>query len=193
MGKRNKTQDSKGESDGATLKRGRKISIPYEPKFHPVIARASARLGGTVDQIATECGVGRTRFYEWMAEHPELADAVKEGKQYADGEVESSLFKRAKGFSYKEIVRVIDAKTQGVVEMKVTEKHVAPDTTACIFWLKNRRPGQWRDVQRHELTGKGGEAIQTESTQTFDYDGFKRALAALRDGPESRLPSPNGN
>ena len=39
-----------------------------------------------------------------------------------------------------------------LVESKT--KEVAPDTTAQIFWLKNRRPDLWRDVQKIEHTGE---------------------------------------
>ncbi len=34
--------------------------------------------------------------------------------------------------------------------MTYEEVH-APDTTACIFWLKNRKPAEWRDKQDVEM------------------------------------------
>jgi hypothetical protein len=39
------------------------------------------------------------------------------------------------------------------VYAKYREK-MAPDTTACIFWLKNRRKDEWRDKLDHEHSGK---------------------------------------
>ena len=32
-------------------------------------------------------------------------------------------------------------------------KHVAPDVTAQIFWLKNRKPDEFRDKRDVELSG----------------------------------------
>ncbi|MEG0260547.1 MAG: helix-turn-helix domain-containing protein [Lysinibacillus sp.] len=45
-----------------------------------------------------------------------------------------------------------------VVEEKT--KEVAPDVTAQIFWLKNRKSGEWRDKQQTEVTGADGEPLQ---------------------------------
>jgi len=35
-----------------------------------------------------------------------------------------------------------------------TVKHYPPDTTAAIFWLKNRQPAKWREKQEVETTIK---------------------------------------
>lgn len=51
------------------------------------------------------------------------------------------------------LVREQFPKTKEVLaERKV--KEVVPDTTAQIFWLKNRRPDKWRDKQDMELFGE---------------------------------------
>ncbi len=42
---------------------------------------------------------------------------------------------------------------QMVITKEVT-KEVPPDVTAAIFWLKNRKPEQWRDGKNLELSGK---------------------------------------
>lgn len=73
---------------------------------------------------------------------------LKKGKDVADYEVESALFKRAKGYEYTEIKT--KAGEDGI-ETTTTSKHVPPDTGAAIFWLKNRRADKWRD--RPELEG----------------------------------------
>lgn len=39
-----------------------------------------------------------------------------------------------------------------LVERKV--KEVEPDTTAQIFWLKNRKPDKWRDKQDVQISGE---------------------------------------
>lgn len=65
-----------------------------------------------------------------------------------DRQVEKSLLQRALGYSYEEISEKYE---DGVMtERKVTKKHVVPDTTAQIFWLKNRKPEQWRDKPQSE-------------------------------------------
>ena len=120
----------------------------------PLLAQDYARQGLVDKQIAAKLGVGLTAFYEYQLQHPEFADALKEGKKPVDVEVENALLKRAKGFSYEEVH--IEFKPKGeeeekakVKSLKKITKVVTPDTAACIIWLKNRRPTKWRD--KHEL------------------------------------------
>ncbi len=44
-----------------------------------------------------------------------------------------------------------------LVITKVVTKMVAPDTTAQIFWLKNRKPDDYRD--KREVEHSGGMAV----------------------------------
>ena len=68
------------------------------------------------------------------------------------------MLKRALGYDYEEVVQrpvVVDKET-GETEMRVVQrvnKHVAPDVTAQIFWLKNRKPDEFRDKRDVELSG----------------------------------------
>ena len=55
------------------------------------------------------------------------------------------LLKRALGYEYTE--KKIEIEANGGKKITQTVKHMAPDTTAQIFWLKNRRPDKWRDRQ----------------------------------------------
>ena len=87
-------------------------------------------------------------LYTWKKKFPILADTLKKGKDVVDRQVEKSLLQRALGYSYEETSEKYEG---GVMtERKVTKKHVAPDTTAQIFWLKNRKPEQWRDKPQSE-------------------------------------------
>jgi hypothetical protein len=99
----------------------------------------------------------------WFKLVPEFAAAIRAGKDRADAEVANSLFQRAKGYSHPDvhIATVRDRKT-GEVEVITTNvtKYYPPDTTACIFWLKNRQRALWRDVNRVEHTGADGRPIQ---------------------------------
>lgn len=87
-------------------------------------------------------------MYTWKKKFPILAESLKKGKDVVDRQVEKSLLQRALGYSYEEISEKYE---DGVMtERKVTKKHVVPDTTAQIFWLKNRKPEQWRDKPQSE-------------------------------------------
>lgn len=54
--------------------------------------------------------------------------------------VENALLKLALGYKYK--VKIIQQN-----KTFVTEKYVPPDTQACIFWLRNRKPMKWGNVK----------------------------------------------
>lgn len=101
-----------------------------------------ARDGLTDEQIAQNMGICRDTLIEWKKKYPDISDTLKKGKEVVDIQVENALLKRALGYSY------IESSTENSgnsVKQKITQKHVAPDVTALIFWLKNRRPDKWRD------------------------------------------------
>lgn len=108
-----------------------------------------ARDGLTNEQIADNLGIGKTTFYRMIKEHSELLEHLKKGKEVIDYEVENALLKRALGYKYEEkTYESIYNKELDMYMEKLTKrvtKQVAPDTTALIFWLKNRKPKQWRD------------------------------------------------
>jgi hypothetical protein len=109
-----------------------------------------ARDGLTDEQIAKNIGIKRTSLYEWKKKYPDISDALKKGKEVVDRAVENALLKRALGYSYTETTRELVG-TKIIVTKEVI-KEVQPDTTAQIFWLKNRRPDIWRD--RKDLEAK---------------------------------------
>lgn len=119
-------------------------------------AEILCRLGATDKELAEFFEVEETTINNWKIEHPEFFESLKNGKNEADELVEKSLFQRAKGYSH-EAVKIFNHEGQAL-EVPYTE-HYPPDTTACIFWLKNRRREQWRDRQEHELTPKGQEQL----------------------------------
>ena len=83
-----------------------------------------ARDGLTDEQIAENIGITAATLYEWKKRFSDISEALKKGKEVVDFEVENALFKNA----------------------------INGDTTAQIFWLKNRRPDKWRDKQNIELS-----------------------------------------
>ena len=112
-----------------------------------------ARDGLTDEQIANNMGISKTTFYEWKRKYPQLSDTLKKGKEPVDIEVENALLKRALGYEYEEITTEKKELPNGKVEkhIKKVTKIVLPDTTAQIFWLKNRRPDKWKDKQEQVL------------------------------------------
>lgn len=107
-----------------------------------------ARDGLTDEQIATNIGIRRETLYDWKKKHPNISNALKKGKEVVDRQVENALLKTALGFHFKEEMTTPEGE---VVE--VTKYH-KPNTTAQIFWLKNRKPADWRDKQEIEQTNK---------------------------------------
>ena len=108
-----------------------------------------AKSGLIDEQIANNMGIGYTTLKEWLVKFPSLAASIKRGKAVVDMQVENALLKRAMGFEYKETVTEEVKLPNGKVrtETKTMTRVALPDTTAQIFWLKNRRPDRWRDKQ----------------------------------------------
>ncbi|MDU5680998.1 MAG: transposase [Peptostreptococcus sp.] len=109
-----------------------------------------ARDGLTDEQIAKNMGVRTSTLYDWKKKYSEISESLKKGKEVVDRAVENALLKRALGYSYTETTKELVG-TKMIVTKEVV-KEVQPDTTAQIFWLKNRRPDIWRD--RKDLEAK---------------------------------------
>jgi hypothetical protein len=133
-----------------------------------ILVEGWARDGLTDEQIAKNLGIGKTAFYKYKRDYAEFSNSLKKGKEVIDFEVENALLKKAIGYKYTEVTKELVLKKDArgrpledihgfpVYEMVVTKtvkKEVAPDTTAQIFWLKNRKPQQWRDKQNIEHSG----------------------------------------
>lgn len=119
----------------------------WKPEFVEQ-AKNLCLLGATDVEIAGFFEVSHTTFQNWKRKTPELRDALKTGKMAADAKVAKSLYQRAVGFTQQEIdIRVIGGK---VIQTIYTKKY-APDTTAQIFWLKNRQPELWNDRRERSV------------------------------------------
>ena len=148
----------------------------YVAEFHIQWARSLARRGLTVEEIANEMNVARSTFHKWVAENAELSDALNEGRGIADAKVEASLYRRALGYTLTEKKTVAGAGkdgTQQAARIEIVEKEVPPDTTACIFWLKNRQPQLWREQQTVNLNTPDEQA-KKEVAQLIDSIVRKR-------------------
>ena len=114
-----------------------------------VIVEGWARNGLTEKQIAHNLGVAYSTFRVYKEKYPALSAVLKKGREVIDFEVEGALIKRALGYSYVEVTKeLVEDETTGSAELKVVKtvtKQVAPDVTAQIFWLKNRKPNEWKN------------------------------------------------
>lgn len=130
-----------------------------------LLLEAWARDGLIDEDIAHNVGISPATLYEWKKRFPEISEALKKGKEIVDIQVENALFKRAMGYEYEETKIIISEKDGKRVE--TVKKQMPPDTTAQIFWLKNRKPEKWRD--RVEV-------------QNNDNDQVKQFIEAMKNG-----------
>lgn len=147
----------------------RKVGRPtlYKKTFAKQ-AEKLCKLGATDPDMADFFGVSLRTLADWKKAQPEFLHALKGGKLLADAEVADKLFRRATGYSHS-AVKILSI--AGQVEQVKYVEHYPPDTGACVFWLKNRRPDLWRD----KVAEDGGDTGTPESrTFTFNVvDGRK--------------------
>jgi hypothetical protein len=120
----------------------------FKPEYCEQVEKL-CKLGATDKQLAEFFDVAVDTIYNWKHKHPEFVDAIKNGKTIADMQVSNSLFKKATGYTVEREKVVGKGETQKVVKVQID---VEPDTTAAIFWLKNRQPEYWRDRTEQNIT-----------------------------------------
>lgn len=149
----------------------------YQSEF-AVQAHKLSALGATDQEVADFFEIEVRTLYRWKHDHDEFCQALKAGKDTADDRVERSLYQRAIGYEQEEVKIFMPSGADNPVYAPYRAR-VAPDVTAAIFWLKNRRKEDWRDVSRTEHTGKDGEAIEIEQKVKEDADAVSSAIAGL--------------
>jgi len=133
----------------------------YDPERHPIMAEALAAQGYIDVEIAETIGIKEATFYRWKNKYEDFREALKVQKKKVDLDVKNALLKKALGgYDITKVRReVIYVQVKegnalrempGVKEIKET-RTAAPDTTACIFWLKNRQPDDWREQMLKSL------------------------------------------
>lgn len=138
--------------------RGRPSKYSDEKKH---FACGMAAMGATDEQICEKLGICKQTLYNWYEEYPDLVDSVKKNKQEMDEKVEKSLFQLATGYEYDAEKPMAIGVEYGKTEIQIAKyrEKVPPNTTAMIFWLKNRQPAKWRDKQELEHSGEIGVTI----------------------------------
>ncbi len=135
------------------MARPSKYETHVAPRFEEI--KDWVRNGATDEEVAKRLGIAYSTFKEYKNEFSAFSAILKEGKEIVDARVENALFERALGGKvtlkrpYK-VKRVIFENGKKVREEEEIvsadyEEYIPPDTTAQIFWLKNRRAKQWRE------------------------------------------------
>ncbi len=152
-----------------------KKKAPHKPttrkgrptKYHesyPNIIAAMTRMSMTHQEIMNALDISHNTFHQWLKEYPLFKESLKETEIKANSKVEYSLFQRACGIEVTDTEELI-TEVDGVIKksIKRIKRHIPPDTTAQIFWLKNRMPARWRDV--HKIEGEVGITMASFAAQ----------------------------
>lgn len=127
----------------------------YDATSHVPWGASLARRGCTSGEIAEAFGITERTLYRWQKAHPELCHALKESRSKADEAVVESLYAKACGKAKRVTKKkrdVLDSDGRKVTLTEVIEETLPPDTTAMIYWLKNRQPELWRDRPKQDDT-----------------------------------------
>lgn len=138
-------------------------------------------LGATDQEMADFFEVDVRTLYRWKLEHDDFCQALKIAKETADSRVERSLYQRAIGYEQDEVKIFMPGGASEPVYAPFRAK-IQPDTTAAIFWLKNRRKDLWRDVKASEVSGPDGAPIQTEMDMSSLTPEQLRVIASIKTG-----------
>jgi transposase-like protein len=136
----------------------------YNAELMPQFAKFMCQRGATMAELAQAFNIANCTLYDWINRYPELHEAIQVGVDVFNPRVERALAERAIGFFVTLREEVKDAKT-GEIKFPAVRRYYPPDTTAAIFFLKNRLPDRWRDVQDHNInqrTFKSSEELTIE-------------------------------
>ncbi|MDR1348903.1 MAG: helix-turn-helix domain-containing protein [Prevotellaceae bacterium] len=137
-----------------TKTRGRPTD--YKPEYAEQVFKLCL-LGATDKAIADFFSISEKTLNTWKKKNLDFLQSIKRGKNEADANISAALYSRAKGFVKKDCEKVFQFKGN-IVRAKVAE-YFAPDTSAIIFWLKNRQPKLWRDKQTQVVENPDGTPV----------------------------------
>lgn len=172
-------------------KRGVGQPTKYKPEYDN-IAKMLCERGAVDRELADALQVSTVTIQNWMSLYPSFGEAVRHGKAAVfDPKVERALAQRAIGYSVDcEEVKV--TKDGDIIRYPV-RKHFAPDVTACIFWLKNRQPKQWRDVQSHDHTFDWTKKSSKDLLEEIKTEAAELGIPLKLEPPKGLKPHTNGS
>ena len=135
-------------------------------KDNLILLEGWARDGLTFEQIAHNIGINVTTLRDWRKKEPTISAILKKGREVVDYEVENALLKRALGYTITLKEQKVDK--DGCIHDLQKDVHIPGDTTAQIFWLKNRRKQQWRDKVEVETNGEELNKVRELLTKISD-------------------------
>ena len=156
----------------------------YKAEYAQQAAKLCA-LGATDQEIADFFEVEVRTVYRWKTEHEDFCQSISSAKEIADSRVERSLYQQAIGYEQEEVKIFMPSGAPAPVYAPFRAK-VAPSATAAIFWLKNRRPDEWRDKVTQEHTGPNGGPVQVAA-----IDATQLSQETLEELLRVRAVSPN--
>jgi len=152
-------------------KRGRGAPTTYRKEYAEQ-AKHLCRLGATYQDLAYAFSTSLTSISKWRAVHRDFAQALKAGAKEANDRMEHSLYHRGVGYSYDAVKIFMPAGAKQPIYAPYVE-HMPPDPTSMIFWLKNRDPERWRDVQ--QLEHSMGKYVISDKPMTEEQWAKERA------------------
>ena len=159
-----------------------------EVKEKMLLIEAWIRDGLMEKDVCHNLGISEQTFNVYKHEHPELRESLKKNKQVVDITVENALYKRAIGYTTKEVIEErVPIYTDGtitgheIVVTKIITKDVPSDTTSMIFFLKNRLPALYRDKREVENTHEVRVPAIEEVRDTFKQMRQLKSVDAIED------------
>jgi hypothetical protein len=115
--------------------------------------------GVTIDEICERIGIASSSWFEYVNKHEVLRNLVDWGRAVTNTRVENSLLKAAMGYEYEEIKTIIEEDKNGKKRTRIekVKRHMPPNPTAMVFWLKNRAPNEWNDRREIIIDTKAAE------------------------------------
>lgn len=114
----------------------------WEAEEKILLLQGWARNGLTNEQIASNMDIVVSTLWEWRKKSPKISNALKIGKDEADIQVENALYKAA----------------------------LEGNTTAMIFWLKNRKSKEWRDKIQQKITTESAVKLVIDNNELSEPD-----------------------
>ena len=151
-------------------KRGRKSEYRIE---YADQALKLCLLVATDKELSEFFSVSEQTLNKWKKDYPEFLESLKKGKNIADANVASRLYNRAIGYNCK--ATKFATSNGKITDSKEFIEHYPPDTTAAIFWLKNRQPEKWRDKKEVDANVNLGDELESLTDEK---------LQAIIDGKE---------